>query len=175
MGMIAYQQGDTTRERELRLQAAKIRGTIGDYGGLIITLWNLGADNEPDALGFLAQSLWLTVYCATNLKSAINLISAINQKIPAGDRLEALLDATALHFCQTRSHPELTQLTESSHEIINNAANRQGITTPEDIAQWFTTNRLNDPEYFLPALLQELAEIIGDGWLFDAAAFLTEK
>jgi tetratricopeptide (TPR) repeat protein len=172
MAMIAYQQGDTILHRELRLQSAKIKGSIGDYGSLIITLWNLGANNEPDALGFLAQSLWLTVHCATNLKSAINLISAIYQKIPAGDGLSSLLGATALHFCQTRTHPELDQLTELS---ITQAANQQGITTQEDFDRWFTTNRLNDPEYFLPAMLQKLAEIIGDGWLFDAAAFLPEK
>jgi tetratricopeptide (TPR) repeat protein len=175
MAMIAYQQGDTIRERELCLQAAKIRGTIGDYGDLIITLWNLGSDNEPDALGFLAQALWLTIYCTTNLEYAISIISAIYQKVPAGDGLSSLLGATALHFCQTRTHPELDQLTERSHEIINNAASQQSITTPEDIDQWFTTNRLNDPEYFLPALLQELAEIIGDNWLFDTVAFLPEK
>ncbi len=175
MATIAYQQGNTTLNRELRLQAAKIRGSIGEYGGLIITLMNLGANNEPDAIDFLAQALWLNVYCATNLKDTIGLISAIYQKIPASDRLESLLGATALHFCHTRTHPELAQLTERSHQMINHAANQQGIETPEDIAQWFTINRLNDPEYFFPALLQELAAIIGDSWLFDITAFLPEK
>jgi hypothetical protein len=131
--------------------------------------------DEPDALGFLAQSLWLTIYCATNLKSAIDLISVIYKKVPASDSLESLLGATALYFCQTRSHPKLTQLNDFSIQLIADAASHQGIETPEDLAKWFATNRLNDPEYFLPALLQQLAAIIGDGWLFDVAAFLTEK
>jgi hypothetical protein len=105
MAAIAYHQGNPALDRELLLQAAVIRGTIGDYGNLIITLQNLGARDEPDALAFFAQSLWLTVLCATNLQYAITLIAAIYQKVPAGDPLESLLGATALYFCQTRSHP----------------------------------------------------------------------
>ncbi len=175
MAMIAYQQGDNARGRELRLQSAVMRGSIGDYGGLIITLWNLGATNEPDALGYLAQSLWLTVYCDTNLEDAIDLISVIYQKVPAGDSLQSLLGATALHFCQTRSHPEITQLRELGSQLITAAANQQGIATPAEFDQWLIAEHLNDPKYFLPALLQELEAIIGDGWLFDNRAILQQS
>jgi tetratricopeptide (TPR) repeat protein len=171
MAVIAYQQGDSALERELHLQAVAIRGTIGDYGGLIITLWHLGVKDEPDALGFLAQSLWLTVHCATNLQNAITIISTIYQKVPAGDNLESLLGATALYFCQTRSHPDQAQLTEISGQIIAHAAQQQGITTQADFEQWFTVNHLHEPEHFLPALLQALAAIVGDGWLFDRSVF----
>jgi hypothetical protein len=55
--------------------------------------------------------------------------------------------------------------------ITNHAAQQQGITTQADFDQWFATNRLNDSEYFLPALLQGLEAIVGDGWLFDVAVF----
>jgi tetratricopeptide (TPR) repeat protein len=171
MAMIAYQQGDPALERELRLKAAAIKGTIGDYGGLIIDLWNLGVKDEPDALGFLAQSLWLTVHCATNLQYAINLISTIYQQVPAGDNLASLLGATALYFCQNRSHPDQAQLMELSVQIIAHAAQQQGITTQAYLEQWFTANHLHEPEHFLPALLQALAPTIGDGWLFDRSVF----
>jgi tetratricopeptide (TPR) repeat protein len=179
MAMIAYQQGNPSLERELRLQAAVIRGIIGNYGGLIIDLWNLGTRDKSHALGFLAQSLWLTVHCATNLKSAITLITIIYQKVLVGvggasqheNRLESLLGATALYFCQTRSHPDQAQLTERSGQLIIHAAQQQGITSQADFDQWFTTNHLHEPEHFLPALLQALAAIVGDGWLFDRSVF----
>jgi tetratricopeptide (TPR) repeat protein len=72
MAVIAYKQGDNALGRKLQLQAMEIRDLIGDYGGLITSLMNLGFEEE--SLVFLAQSLWLTVYCATNLKYAISLI-----------------------------------------------------------------------------------------------------
>jgi tetratricopeptide (TPR) repeat protein len=179
MAMIAYQQGNPALERELRLKAAVIRGTIGDYGGLIITLWNLGAREEAESIGFLSQSLWLTIHCTPNLQNAITLISTIYQKIPAGvggasqheNHLASLLGATALYFCQTCSHPDQAQLTELSSQIITHAAQQQGISTQADFDQWFTANHLHEPEHFLPALLQALAAIVGDGWLFDRSVF----
>jgi tetratricopeptide (TPR) repeat protein len=175
MAQIARQQGDAVLERELRLQAAEIRGSIGDYGGLVITLTNLGANDEPDAIGYLAQSLWLTLYCSTNLEDAIYLIVAIYKKVPSGDKLESLLGATACHLCQTRSHPEREQLIELSDNMIIGAASQQGIETQADYDNWKSTNQLDDPDYFVPELLRRLESIIGDGWLFDRSAFLKEN
>jgi tetratricopeptide (TPR) repeat protein len=172
MAAIAYQKGDVVLEKNLRLQAAAIRGAINDYGNLIITLANLGTNNEPDALGYLAQSLWLTLQLPTNLKSAIILIQSIYHKISTGDPLESLLGGTAIHLCHNYKHPDLDQLTKLSAGIINHAAEQQGITTPADFHNWFTQNRLNDPDYFLPTLINRLESIIGDGWLFDKAVFL---
>jgi tetratricopeptide (TPR) repeat protein len=171
MASIAYKQGDAAQEQEYYLQAAAIRGSIGDYGGLVITLHNLGTNEEPDALGYLAQALWLTLHCSTNLENAISLIVAIYKKVPSGDILESLLGATACHLCQTRSHLELEQLVELSDKMIIGAASQQGIATQADYDNWRSTNRLDDPDYFVPELLTRLESIVGDGWLFDKSVF----
>jgi tetratricopeptide (TPR) repeat protein len=172
MAAIAGEQGDPMRERELYLQAAKIQGSIHDYSALITTLHNLGINNdEPDALSYLAQSLWLTLRLSTNLKSAITLIQSISNKIPTGDPLQALLGATAVHFCATRSHPELEQLAVDSHEMLDFAARQQDIATPKAQAQCLVTSRLGDPDYFLAATSELLESMVGDGWLFDRSAF----
>jgi tetratricopeptide (TPR) repeat protein len=175
MAAIAYQQGDVALKRELSLQAVAIISMIGDYGGLIITLRNLGTNDEPTALGYLAQSLWLTIKLLPNLKSAITLIELIYQKVPAGDRIESLLGATAIYLCHNYQHPELEKLTELSSNIIGHAAQQQGIETQADYDNWKTKNRLNDPDYFLPELLKELTAIVGDNWLFDRSAFLARN
>jgi tetratricopeptide (TPR) repeat protein len=167
MAFIAGKQGDSVRKRELNLQAATIFGSICDYGGLVTTLRNLGMDDEPEALGYLAQSLWLTLRLSTNLDSAISLIRAIFNKIPSGDPLKALLGATAVHFCATRSHPELPQLTEQSRNLLEYAASQQGIDTPEEREKWFVADRLGDADYVLAATSELLESIVGDGWLFD--------
>jgi tetratricopeptide (TPR) repeat protein len=171
MAFIAGKQGNLARERELYLQAATIQGSIRDYGGLIITLGNLGTNDEPDALGYLAQSLWLTLRLSTNLKNAISLIRAIFDKILTGDPLKALLGATALHFCATRYHPELEQLAAASHEMLDFAASQQDIDTPEEREKWFVANRLGDSDYVLAATSELLESIVRDGWLFDRSAF----
>jgi tetratricopeptide (TPR) repeat protein len=171
MASIAYEQGDAVRVKELLLLAAEVLGSIGDYGGLITVLDNLGV-NESDALDYLSQALWLTIYRFTNLKSAISLIAAIYQKVPSGDKLESLLGATACYLCQTRTHPELEQLIERSDKIISHAASQQGIETQVDYDNWKNTNRLDDPDYFVPELLTRLESIVGDGWLFDKSVFL---
>ena len=125
----------------------------------------MGPNNEPTTLGYLAQSLWLT----------INLIEFIYNKIPAGNRLKSLLGATAIHLCHNYQHPELEQLIELSSNIIGHAAQQQGIETPADYDNLITQNHLNDPDYFLPELLKELEAIVGDNWLFDRAAFLARN
>jgi tetratricopeptide (TPR) repeat protein len=175
MAAIAYQQGDVALKRELSLQAVAIISMIGDYGGLIITLRNLGTNDEPTALSYLAQSLWLTIKLLPNLKSAITLIELIYQKVPAGDQIESLLGATAIYLCHNYQHPELEKLTELSDNIIGHAAQQQGIETQADYDNWKTKNRLNDPDYFLPELLKELEVIVGDNWLFDRVAFLARN
>jgi hypothetical protein len=112
---------------------------------------------------------------STNLEGAIALIQFIYQKVPAGDQLESLLGATAIYLYHNYQHPELEKLTELSRNIISHAAQQQGIETQADYDNWITKNRLNDPEYFLPELLKELAAIVGDNWLFDRAAFLVRN
>jgi tetratricopeptide (TPR) repeat protein len=175
MAVIAYKQGDANRVKELFLQAAEVLGSIGDYAGLITVFGNLGTNDEPDEIGYLAQSLWLTLYCSTNLEDSINLIVAIYNKVSSGDKLESLLGATACHLCQTRSHPELEQLIERSNKIIRRVASQQGIEIQADYDNWKSTNRLDDPDYFVPELLGRLESIVGDGWLFDKSVFLKEN
>ncbi len=175
MAYCAGKLGDSERKKELNLQAVKVSGSIGNYGLSITVLRNLGFNDKPGALGYLAQALWLTLHRSTNLKSAITLIVAIYQKVPSGEEIEAFLGATACYLCHTRSHPELEHLVELSNEIIRNAAKQQGIETPADYDNWKSTNRLDDPDYFLPELLGRLEAIVGDGWLFDRSAFLKEN
>jgi tetratricopeptide (TPR) repeat protein len=175
MAAIAYQQGNINQVQKLYLEAAVLLGSISNYGDLITVLSNLGTNDEPESIGYLAQSLWLMIKLLPNLKDVITLITYIYSKISKGDRIELLLGATAIYLCHSYQHPELEKLTEVSSNIIGHAAQQQGIETQADYYNWITQNRLNDPDYFLPELLKELAVIVGDNWLFDRDAFLARN
>jgi tetratricopeptide (TPR) repeat protein len=167
MAGLAGKQGDIAQEEQFYVESAQVLGEIGDYGGLITILRNLGFTVEAQALTYLAQSLWLTLRLTTNLQSTIELIEAINNQVPTDDPLEALLGAAALYFCQDSPHSDLVQLQKRSIRILSYAADQQGINTQEQFDEWFVQNRLNDPNYYLPALDACLVKIIGDDWLFD--------
>ncbi|MBN3872051.1 CHAT domain-containing protein [Nostoc sp. JL33] len=165
----AGETGDQARQLDYNLQAAVTLAQIRAYINLVKVLSNLGVADESNGLVYLAQAIWLTLRIQASLADTIELINVLYNKVPLGDELEALLGATAIFFCNYRGEgdPQLEKLQERSFEIISGAADAQGIETEEGFNTWFTQQRLNDPEYFLPRLNQRLEEIVGDGWLFD--------
>ncbi|MDZ8223851.1 tetratricopeptide repeat protein [Nostoc sp. ChiVER01] len=169
MALQFAQQGDIPKAIALWEQVVFTFAQISAYSNLVRVLGNLGVTDESNGLVYLAQATWLTLRIQTLLVDTIQLIRVLYNKVPQGDELEAVLGATAMFFCnsQGEGHPQFEELQERSVEIILGAANAQGIETEEAFGNWFTQQRLNDPEYFLPRLNQRLEEIVGDGWLFD--------
>jgi tetratricopeptide (TPR) repeat protein len=171
LAMISGKQNDLDRERELYLQIVNILSSIDDYDNLITTLDNLGSSEDPMAISYLAQALWLMIQIPKDLEVAVHLIDNLFDLIPTGDSLEALLSAAALYFCQTLSHPEIEDINALSGQMISQAANNQGIDNREDYNNWKIKNRLDEPEYFMGELYERLELIVGDSWLFDRQAF----
>ncbi len=169
MAYLAGETGDKARQLDLYLQAASALAQIRAYVDLVRVLSNLGVADASKNLVYFAQAMWLTLRIQAPLASTIYLIRALYNAVPQGDELQALLGVTAMFFCKHRGkgHPQLKELQDISWKMIAEAAARQGIETPEAFKTWFTQQRLNDPEYFLPRLNQRLEEIVGDGWLFD--------
>jgi tetratricopeptide (TPR) repeat protein len=166
MAHIADMQDDIKQRDEFYLAAIAILFEIGDYNHLFVLLCNFGTAKEDRSLSYYAQALWISLRLETNLSRTIELIEAINNQVPTGDPLEALLGAIALYFCHDSPHPDLVQLQERSFRILDFAA-EQGKMTQAQFDEWIVQNRLNDPNYYLPALDARLVEIIGDDWLFD--------
>ncbi|MFB2771730.1 tetratricopeptide repeat protein [Pelatocladus sp. BLCC-F211] len=169
---IAYcagEQGDKTRQLNLYLQAVEKLAKVRAYVNLAQILGNLGTIADSKGLTYFAQAIWLTLRIQAPLADTISLIRALYNVVPQGDEIQALLGATAMFFCNYRGegHPQLEELRDISVNMVVGAAGRQGIETEEAFATWWTQQRLNDPEYFLPRLNQRLEEIVGDGWLFD--------
>ncbi|MBD2243513.1 hypothetical protein [Nostoc sp. FACHB-888] len=169
MALQIADQGDIPKAIALWEEVASTLAQISAYSDLVTVLSNLGVADERNGLVYLAQAIWLTLRIQAPLSQTIRLISALYNRVPQGDELEALLGATAMFFCNYRGegHPQLEELQEHSFKMIAGAANAQGIETEEAFGNWFTQQRLNDSEYFLPRLNQRLEDIVGDRWLFD--------
>ncbi|MEH2358979.1 CHAT domain-containing protein [Nostoc sp.] len=167
----AGETGDKARQLDYNLQAAVTLAQIRAYINLVTVLTNLGVADESNGLVYLAQAIWLTLKIQAPLAQTIELINVLYNRVPQGDELEALLGATAIFICNYRGEgdSQLEELQKRSFEMISGAADTQGIETEEKFNTWFTQQRLNDSEYFLPRLNQRLEEIVGDGWLFDAS------
>ncbi|KOP23588.1 hypothetical protein AMR41_25835 [Hapalosiphon sp. MRB220] len=165
----AGETGDKARQLELNLQAAATLAQIRAYVDLVTVLGNLGFADASKSLVYFAQAMWLTLRIQAPLASTINRIRLLYNAVPEGDELAALLGATAMFFCNYRGegHPQLEELQDMSWKMIAGAAGRQGIETEEAFDTWWTQQRLNNPEYFIPRVSQRLEEIIGDGWVFD--------
>ncbi|MEH1922388.1 tetratricopeptide repeat protein [Nostoc sp.] len=176
MAGVFANQGEISKAIALWEQVVSTLAQISAYSDLVTVLSNLGLTDESNGLVYLAQAIWLTLRIQAPLVDTIQLISALYNKVPQSDELEAVLGATAMFLCNSRGegHPQLEKLQEDSFKIILGAANAQGIETQEAFGNWFTQQRLNDPEYFLPRLNQRLEEIVGDGWLFDPSQVVGE-
>jgi hypothetical protein len=78
--------------------------------------------------------------------------------------MEALLGATALYYCQLRGegHPKLGELQNTSLNLLAGAAARQGVEvkTLEDLRDWMAQQQLNDPNVYLPQLIQRLEAMV---------------
>ncbi|MDJ0735711.1 MAG: hypothetical protein QNJ47_16890 [Nostocaceae cyanobacterium] len=59
------------------------------------------------------------------------------------------------------------RLLEEVGDLMTSAAVTQGIETQEAFDTWIVQQRLNDPNYVIPRLVEKLEEIVGDGWLFE--------
>jgi hypothetical protein len=169
LAYLAGETGDKARQLELNLQAAATLAQIRAYVDLVTVLSNLGVADESNGLVYLTQAIWLTLRIQAPLASTIYRIRNLYNAVPQGDELQALLGVTAMFFCNYRGekHPQLEELQDISWKMILGAAGRQGIETQEAFDTWWTQQRLNDPEYFLPRLSQRLEEIVGDEWVFD--------
>ncbi len=146
LGKMAYwvgKTGDKARQLKLNLQATLALVQVRAYVDLVTVLSNLGLADESNSLVYLAQVIWLTLRIKAPLSQTIQLISALYNRVPQGDELEAMLGATAMFFCKYRGegHPQLEELQKRSFKIISGAANAQGITL-EAIEAWFVQQRL---------------------------------
>lgn len=175
MAYLAGQQGDLVQQLQLNLQAAEALARIRAYPDLVTVLSNLGTSAPAHRLVYLAQALWLGLRIQLPFTDKMDLLHVLFQAVPRADALEPLLATTALLLCQIqgKDHPHSEQWQQQALKMIVYAVQNQGVNfeTEADLQAWLTEAQLNDPEFFLPRLSQQLEALVGEQWLFDRRAF----
>ncbi|NJN88786.1 MAG: tetratricopeptide repeat protein, partial [Leptolyngbyaceae cyanobacterium SL_7_1] len=171
LAYLAGQQGDTTKQLQFNLQAAASLAQIKAYPNLVTVLSNLGATPSEQQSAYLAQAIWLSLRIQMPFVNVFTLIRVLFNQVPQADPLEPLLATTALFLCQQRgeAHPQLNDLQTTSLKMLVAAAAAQGIQLDdmEALGNWMEQQQLNDPQIFLPQLMQQLETLVGDAWVFD--------
>jgi len=177
MAWAAGKEGDAARKRELNLQAARALAAIHAYLDLVTVLGNLGVSDAEHARAFLAQAFWLTVRVQVSAENTLERAAALLEKIGVAHPAAPLVATTAFFLAQTRSaeHPEREKLLHYGINLIGACAQARGIAE-DKFGEWFEGAKLNDPEYFLPALDAALVEMVGDKeWLFERGVFVSSE
>jgi tetratricopeptide (TPR) repeat protein len=173
MAWLAAKQGDRERERQLNLEAVNSLASIRAWLDLVTVLGNLGASDDPDAAAFLAQALWLSVRVAVPVDTAVHLAEAVIEKLGPESESAPLIATTGMFLAQVRGagHPKQREMQELGAGMLAAWAAARNIPK-EKWMDWITSEGLNDPSRFLPALDRALETIVGEtGWLFNRQQF----
>ncbi len=169
MAWAARQQGDRARERHLNLEAVQALATVQAWLDVITVLGNLGASEDPDAPGCLAQALWLASRVQAPLEDSVSTAAALFQQLePAGeDALAVAMAAVALSKIRGREHPQRERFQNLAAGVLMACATARQIPE-EELQAWL--NSLPSAEW-QPALDQAVERIVGESpWLFDRRA-----
>ena len=180
MAWLADRQGDLEKAREYNLEAARSLAAIHAWLDLSTVLTNLGTLGEDGQAGnpaYLAQGFWLCLVTGVPLQDAVWIAGVLLMRLRP-EHTAAPFIATASFLLVARrgkDHPELQNLRQQSSAMVAACAAARGV--PEDeFPEWFSNERLNDPDHVIPAVQQALVEIVGDTeWLFDPRELATRE
>jgi tetratricopeptide (TPR) repeat protein len=174
MGSLASKNEDFDEARRLYFEAGKSMATIRAWLDLITVLSKLAYIPSEDAPGFLAQAAWLTIRVESPAEETLNVIAALLEKLGTEHETAPLLGAAAFFIAHTRGrrHPDQEKLINSGMNMLRTCAAAREIEQEAQFEQWITSNGLNDPERFMPALSLSLETMVGEEeWLFDWKQF----
>ena len=173
MAWAARQQKDHARARELYTQAATALAQVRAWLDLVTVLSNLGASDDPEAAGFLAQAMWLILRVEAPVDAAINVAGGFVMKVGVEAEASPLAATFASFLAATRGqgHPRQEELKQRAGAMLGACAAARKI--PEDKAkEWIESEGLDDPKRFIPALSKALEAMVpADAWLFDRSVF----
>jgi len=174
MAWAAGLKGDRVQELELNIQAARTLADVRAWPDVIIVLGNLGSNESPQAICFLAQALWLSLQTTAPLDDSVLTAAKLHQKIGPDSEDGPSVAAAAVYFAATRgeSHPKKDELQDLASRMLGACAQARNLTQ-EQFETWVASEGLLDPSRWRPKLEGSLAHLVGDdkNWLFDRSLF----
>lgn len=166
--------GDFEESRRLYLEAAGLLIAASAWLDLIVILSNLSTLPINRDSSFLAQAAWLTIRLDASAMTTLNVMGGMIKKLGPENEISPLLGAVAFFSAQRcgQDHPNQLMHIQSGLDLIKSCAEARNISQLDQIKEWITAKKFNDPNHVLPTLLCALEVMIGeDQWLFDRELF----
>lgn len=163
------EQGNKTEAVELYLKVAAGLVEEKRLTDLVMVLANLAKVDENKTQAYLAQAIWMTLALEMPFQGLITLFVALFRLLPPNHSLVALIGTTIIYSCSEyeEDSTELEQYRELGMNILQVAYAAEGTEETESFRSWFSDRQLDDAEFFLPELMEQLENLVADTWLFD--------
>ncbi len=166
---IIAEQGNIVEAIQLYKEGAEALVKEKRLADLVGVLGNLAKVDENNTKEYLAQAAWITLAMGMPFQGLVTLFVALFRVLPAESNLIPLMGTTIIYSCSEyeEDRPELEKYRDVGMSILQAAGSTQGIEETESFRSWFSDRQLDDPEFFLPELMEELEAAVGDTWFFD--------
>ena len=178
-GSAAQQVGKPTPDEEwqMNVRAVRVLSRAGNWSEVLKLLRNLSTKHQnPEVYKALGQQVWVA------LKSeapAIDVVQALfhwlNTLGPAHElagHVAAL--ANLVVEMRTPDHPEQGLAQGQAQQMFSLVCDTLGIEGREEFDAWVQMKHLDDPDQFVPVVMEGLEWMIGEGWWIDRQALHRE-
>jgi hypothetical protein len=157
--------------------ALMMYGRARDWGEALKVLTYLSTrENHPDVHKALAQRAWLAVKTETPVLDTtlalFTLLVYLGPEHVAAPSMAGVAHLLAQH--RTPEHPDSPLANAQSQQMLKYVAEHHGVEDAGDFERWVDDHKLEDPDHFIPTMMNALEKIIDDDWWFDHQAVQTE-
>ncbi|MBF0160212.1 MAG: hypothetical protein HQL58_11890 [Magnetococcales bacterium] len=161
----------------LHLNGLKQCSRTHDWEGALNLLTYLSTrEGHPKIMAALAQRAWLALKAPVLVTEVTLALSALQMKLGLDHPFAAALAALAFLMAQHRSsgHPEQHLAQQQAQQMLQLAAESARVAAGAEFEHWIMAQRLDDPDYMVPLVMNLLTELIADDWWIDAEAVQRE-
>ena len=162
-------------EEEWRLNKAAVArfSRNGHWQETLELLTNLSKKQKTHEIyKALAQRVWVALKCdiaVTDVVLALfHLLNTLGPRHEIAGPVVALAHLMAKH--RTPDHPDQALAQAQAQQMFSLVLDAAGIEGDEAFGKWVTDNRLDDPNHYVPIVLNGLEIMVGDDWWIDREA-----
>ncbi|MBT4865252.1 MAG: tetratricopeptide repeat protein [Planctomycetaceae bacterium] len=175
MAWAAGQTGDKARKIELNREAARILGGVRAWPDLVTVLRNLGSEESPESVQYLAQAVWLLYRVHVPVSSAVPLAAAFVRRVGLEQTAALPVAGLAAFLAATRGsdHPKQEEFQKLAASMLGACAEAAGVVEA-DLTKWTESSKvvdIDEQRSRFDAVVDEL--VPADAWLFERG--LVEK
>ena len=175
----AAQMGKPTPEEEWQMNIRAVRhlSRVGNWPEVLKLLRNLSTKNQnPEVYKALGQQIWVALKSDAPAVDVVqSLFHWLNTLGPAHE-LAGHVAALANLVVQMRTpdHPEQGLAQGQAQQMFSLVCGTLGIEGREAFDAWVRAKHLDDPDQFIPVVMEGLELMVGEEWWIDRQALHRE-